>query len=183
MIRWDAIRCKLGAAMMAEWDRRGICWLSLAETLSDVKRQQHQLVAMASAIMGDQPQLCRDANLRDDLEAILSEVEVGKSPPQRPLFLHGTDFQRRVWSALLEIPPGVTRSYSEVASQLGRPGCQRAVAQACARNRIALLIPCHRLIGSDGRLRGYRWGIDRKQRLLQWEQQAVGDQQNRISIR
>lgn len=89
-----------------------------------------------------------------------------------PLDVRGTSFQRQVWTALQQIPFGETRSYGDVAALLGRPEAARAVARACGANRIAIVVPCHRVIGAGGALRGYRWGIDRKRRLLQLEAQV-----------
>ncbi|MEM6336424.1 MAG: methylated-DNA--[protein]-cysteine S-methyltransferase, partial [Bacteroidota bacterium] len=86
-----------------------------------------------------------------------------------PVDVRGTALQRQVWAALRQIPVGETRSYGEVAASIGRPRAARAVAQACGANRVALAVPCHRVIGSDGALRGYRWGIDRKRALLDAE--------------
>ena len=85
------------------------------------------------------------------------------------LDVRGTAFQRRVWKALREIPAGSTASYSEVASRIGSPKSARAVASACASNKIAVAIPCHRVLRTDGSLSGYRWGVERKRSLLQRE--------------
>lgn len=94
----------------------------------------------------------------------------GLDPPEPvPLDLRGTSFQMGVWQALLAIPRGETRSYAQVAAAIGRPGASRAVAGACAANRVALLVPCHRVIRSDGGTSGYRWGSWRKQILLDLE--------------
>jgi len=86
-----------------------------------------------------------------------------------PTDLRGTAFQQRVWEALRAIPYGETRSYAEVAAAIGRPSAARAVARACATNRVALVVPCHRVVGSGGNLSGYRWGIARKKALLDRE--------------
>ena len=86
-----------------------------------------------------------------------------------PTDLRGTAFQQRVWNALRAIPYGETRSYAQVAAAIGRPTATRAVARACATNPAALVVPCHRVIGSSGALRGYRWGLARKQALLDQE--------------
>jgi AraC family transcriptional regulator of adaptative response/methylated-DNA-[protein]-cysteine methyltransferase len=83
--------------------------------------------------------------------------------------VRGTAFQERVWQALREIPPGSTASYAEIAQRIGSPRAVRAVAQACAANSIAVAIPCHRVVRSDGALSGYRWGVERKRRLLDRE--------------
>lgn len=86
-----------------------------------------------------------------------------------PLELIGTAFQQRVWQALMTIPGGQTRSYAELAGMLGQPRAARAVARACAQNRLAVLVPCHRIIRGDSSLGGYRWGLPRKDELLQRE--------------
>ncbi|HMB93472.1 MAG TPA: methylated-DNA--[protein]-cysteine S-methyltransferase, partial [Rhodothermales bacterium] len=90
--------------------------------------------------------------------------------PTVPVELQGTDFQRRVWKTLQKIPYGTTRSYSEVAEMLGQPEAARAVARACASNKVALVIPCHRVVRKAGGAGGYRWGSHRKQRLLDQEE-------------
>ena len=86
-----------------------------------------------------------------------------------PLDVRGTAFQRKVWETLQRIPRGSTRSYAEIARELGQPAAARAVAQACASNRLALVIPCHRVVREDGGLGGYRWGLERKRALLERE--------------
>ncbi|MNN83869.1 Bifunctional transcriptional activator/DNA repair enzyme Ada [compost metagenome] len=86
-----------------------------------------------------------------------------------PLDLRGTAFQERVWQALRTIPPGTTASYAEIAQRIGAPKAVRAVAQACAANSLAVAIPCHRVVRSDGNLSGYRWGVERKRQLLERE--------------
>jgi AraC family transcriptional regulator of adaptative response/methylated-DNA-[protein]-cysteine methyltransferase len=86
-----------------------------------------------------------------------------------PLHIQGTAFQQRVWQKLCEIPPGKTWSYSRVAEELGQPKAIRAVARACAANAIAIAIPCHRVVRTDGNLSGYRWGVKRKAKLLRIE--------------
>ena len=98
----------------------------------------------------------------------------GKSPHvELPLDVRATAFQWRVWRHLQAIPYGETRTYSEVAAAIGKPTAMRAVARACATNPVALLIPCHRVVGSDGSLRGYRWGVARKEKLITAERKAV----------
>jgi AraC family transcriptional regulator of adaptative response/methylated-DNA-[protein]-cysteine methyltransferase len=88
-----------------------------------------------------------------------------------PLDLRGTAFQERVWQALRAIPAGSTASYAEIAQRIGSPRAVRAVAQACAANALAVAIPCHRVVRSDGNLSGYRWGVERKRELLARESQ------------
>ncbi len=87
-----------------------------------------------------------------------------------PLDIRATAFQERVWRLLTTIPYGETRTYSQIAEQLGQPTAARAVATACASNTLAVLIPCHRVVGKNGSVSGYRWGIDRKRKLLETEQ-------------
>ncbi len=107
------------------------------------------------------------------IDSLLSYLE-GRSPhPELPFSIRATAFQRAVWEALQAIPPGETRSYGEIAAAIGRPGAARAVARACAANRIALAIPCHRVVRSDGSEGGYRWGVDRKRALLALERDAL----------
>jgi len=101
---------------------------------------------------------------------VVLEALAGTAPrPDLPLDLQATAFQHRVWQELRAIPRGETRSYAEVARRLGAPRAARAVARACATNRVALLVPCHRVVESGGGLGGYRWGIDRKRALLDSE--------------
>jgi AraC family transcriptional regulator, regulatory protein of adaptative response / methylated-DNA-[protein]-cysteine methyltransferase len=90
-----------------------------------------------------------------------------------PLDVRGTAFQQRVWQALREIPIGSTASYSEIANRIGLPKAVRAVAQACASNAIAVAIPCHRVVRTGGALSGYRWGVERKRKLLEREKTAA----------
>jgi AraC family transcriptional regulator of adaptative response/methylated-DNA-[protein]-cysteine methyltransferase len=110
--------------------------------------------------------LQRDDHAMSDVMAALRALCSGATAPDLPIDVHGTAFQARVWSALREIPPGQTRTYTEVASSIGKPSSVRAVARACATNPVALAIPCHRVIRSDGSLAGYRWGLAVKQSLL-----------------
>jgi AraC family transcriptional regulator of adaptative response/methylated-DNA-[protein]-cysteine methyltransferase len=96
-----------------------------------------------------------------------------EAQPELPLDVRGTAFQAQVWRALQKIPPGQTTTYREIAAALGRPRAVRAVARACAGNDLAVLVPCHRVVRSDGTLAGYRWGIERKRALLAREQEAA----------
>lgn len=105
----------------------------------------------------------------DHLAEIIACVENPKLKPALPLDVRGTAFQQRVWQALREIPAGSTLSYAQVAEKIGSPKSVRAVAGACAANAIAVAIPCHRVVRSDGNLSGYRWGVERKRALLDRE--------------
>jgi len=110
-----------------------------------------------------------DARLKDAVTAILKSLDGEKTILTLPLDLHATAFQMRVWSELRKIPYGETRTYAQVAEAVGNPKAVRAVARACATNPVALVNPCHRVIASDGKLSGYRWGIERKKELLDGE--------------
>ena len=93
-----------------------------------------------------------------------------------PLDIRGTAFQAQVWRALQKIPPGQTATYTEIAKALGRPQAVRAVAQACASNKLAVLVPCHRVVRTDGDLAGYRWGVERKRALIARERETVTEE-------
>lgn len=108
------------------------------------------------------------------LDALCAGLD-GRGPwPELPLDLRGTAFQMRVWRFLQDIPAGTTRSYAEVAAGIGAPAAMRAVGAACAANRVAVLVPCHRVLRGDGALGGYRWGLERKRALLAAEARAAG---------
>lgn len=102
-------------------------------------------------------------------DAVTAHLDAGK-PLTLPKGLDGTPFQRAVWAAIVNIPRGETRTYAQLASSMGRPSATRAVARACATNRLALVIPCHRVLGAGGKMTGYRWGVERKRALLAIEQ-------------
>jgi AraC family transcriptional regulator of adaptative response/methylated-DNA-[protein]-cysteine methyltransferase len=142
---------------------RGLCWLALGATSAEAETSLREEFPLAT--------LHRDASLSQLVEMALANVregsDLGRSPAQ--LDLRGTVFQLRVWQALRAIPRGETRSYSQLARELGNPNATRAVARACATNRVALLVPCHRVVGASGSLTGYRWGVGRKQMLLETE--------------
>ena len=112
------------------------------------------------------------AEFEATLAQLVTQVEQPRQPLSLPLDVHGTAFQQRVWQALRTIAPGQTRSYAQVAAQIQAPRAYRAVAQACGANPLAVVIPCHRVVGSDGRLSGYRWGVERKAELLRREHAA-----------
>ena len=126
--------------------------------------------------------LRHDPSLSRLVDAALESVREGTdlvrkaAAPEVPgaLDLRGTVFQLRVWQALRQIPRGETRSYSQLAREMGEPKATRAVARACALNRVALLVPCHRVVGASGSLTGYRWGLARKRQLLKAESTASG---------
>lgn len=110
-----------------------------------------------------------DATLRHRLQQAAQWIDSPTPGISIPLDIQGTPFQRSVWKALLEIPMGQTTTYAAIARRIGQPSAARAVARACAANSIAVLIPCHRVVRSDGELGGYRWGMARKENLLRRE--------------
>jgi AraC family transcriptional regulator, regulatory protein of adaptative response / methylated-DNA-[protein]-cysteine methyltransferase len=114
-------------------------------------------------------ELRRREDLNEMLDQVLSSLTEHPAALDLPLDLRATAFQMRVWEALRCIPRGETRTYSEIACAIGQPTAVRAVARACATNPVAVVIPCHRVVGSDGKLTGYRWGVERKQKLLELE--------------
>ncbi len=148
---------------------RGLCWLALAGSEAD-----------AEATLRDEfpeAKLHADASLSGFVQTALESVREGTDLSESrkladALDLRGTVFQLRVWQALRNIPRGETRSYSQLAREMGDPNSTRAVARACATNRVAVLVPCHRVVGASGSLTGYRWGIDRKRQLLDAERKA-----------
>jgi AraC family transcriptional regulator of adaptative response/methylated-DNA-[protein]-cysteine methyltransferase len=145
---------------------RGLCWLSLAATAEEAEASLRTEFPAA--------ELRRDPSLSRLVEAALQAVRDGSDLSgnrglEGALDLRGTVFQLRVWQALRQIPRGETRTYSEVAREMGEPNATRAVARACAMNRVALVVPCHRVVGASGSLTGYRWGVERKRELLEAE--------------
>jgi AraC family transcriptional regulator of adaptative response/methylated-DNA-[protein]-cysteine methyltransferase len=144
---------------------RGLCWLALGATSAEAEVSLREEFPLAT--------LKRDPSLSALVDAALRVVDDQPNPTKKlaPLQvdLRGTAFQLRVWQALRQIPRGETRSYSQLARQMGMPNATRAVARACATNRVAIVVPCHRVVGASGSLTGYRWGVERKRQLLEAE--------------
>lgn len=164
-IRFAVAQCSLGALLVAASDT-GICEIALdADPEQLVRGLQDRF--KAARLIG------ADAAFETWVAAVVGFVEDPSRGLDLPLDVRGTAFQRRVWEALREIPPGATATYAEIAARIGSPRAVRAVARACATNNIALAIPCHRIVRTDGALAGYRWGIDRKRELLAREAQAA----------
>lgn len=164
-IGWCIARSPFGW-MIAGATGRGLCWLALAGTAAEAQASLRTEFPLAT--------LHRDSALSKWVEKAVASVRssaagVQEQAAPEALDLRGTAFQLRVWQALRQIPRGQTRSYSELARQLGDTKATRAVARACATNRVALLVPCHRVVGASGSLTGYRWGVDRKRKLLDAE--------------
>jgi AraC family transcriptional regulator of adaptative response/methylated-DNA-[protein]-cysteine methyltransferase len=149
---------------------RGLCWLSLAGTKHEAEASLRE--EFPAATLKRDPSL--EAMVEAALRVVVGEISPSKrsAAPQVPpqaLDLRGTAFQLKVWQALRRIPRGETRSYSQLARELGDPKATRAVARACATNRVAIVVPCHRVVGASGSLTGYRWGLERKRMLLEAE--------------
>jgi AraC family transcriptional regulator of adaptative response/methylated-DNA-[protein]-cysteine methyltransferase len=161
-IGWSAALSRFGWVLVGATER-GLCWLSIAGSEAEAEATLRAEFPAAA--------LHRDAALTSWVEAALATVEDGDAGrgPELKLDLRGTAFQLRVWQALREIPRGETRSYSQLAREMGDPKSTRAVARACATNRVALVVPCHRVVGVSGSLTGYRWGVERKRQLLEME--------------
>lgn len=156
--------------MMAAFGDSGICFLQFGSS----HRVLQSTVQAAFPLALVNPCTARHRDTIRDLEIRIHLMLEGGEETKRPtLELHGTAFQKAVWVCLQTIPSGEVRSYSEVAEAIGRPRAVRAVASACAGNNIALLIPCHRVIGASGALGGYRWGLNKKASLLKAEERGL----------
>ena len=159
----------LGAALMAA-TRRGVCFAQFGEdeeVLLEQLRAEFPNAALVASSAQEAPEL--DAWITA-LDAHLAD---GAPRPDLPLDLRGTAFQMKVWRFLLSVREGEVISYGEVADRIEQPGAARAVASACAANRVAVLVPCHRVLRGDGNLGGYRWGLDRKRTLLAAERSTA----------
>jgi AraC family transcriptional regulator of adaptative response/methylated-DNA-[protein]-cysteine methyltransferase len=141
---------------------RGICWLTFGDEPGAMLEELRAAFPKAT-LYND------ESRLYAWFETVRDFVLLPREALDLPVDIQGTAFQSRVWKALRQIPLGNTASYSDVAKRIGEPTATRAVASACANNKIAVLIPCHRVIASDGRLSGYRWGTQRKRELLKRE--------------
>ncbi len=167
-ISFDVVASPLGRLLVAATEV-GLCFLAFGD-------DDGALVSEVQAEFKHAARINRDeAGLRAVLEDVIEHLETGRLPSRSlRLDVQGTAFQRRVWQALLAIPSGGVLSYAELGLEMGMPAGQRAVAKGCATNKVSLLIPCHRIVRSDGALGGYRWGVKRKQRLLAMESARIG---------
>jgi len=161
VIRHAVAPCWLGLVLIAATEA-GICALFFGDEEDTLIAALHARFPAAAIEPGG-------AALGGRLDAVLAALEEPALAAALPLDIRGTAFQQRVWQALREIPPGKTATYTDIARRLGASRAVRAVAGACAANPVAVAIPCHRIIRSDGNLAGYRWGVERKRQLLQRE--------------
>ena len=152
--------CPLGKLLIAATPR-GLCSVILGDSDKELARQLRAQFPLAKI----QP----EPRLASMLVLVVSQFSKHPATLDLPLDLRATAFQMRVWEALRRIPRGETRSYAQLAASLGQPTAARAVARACATNPVAVVVPCHRVIGSNGKLTGYRWGVERKKKLLEIE--------------
>jgi len=153
--------CSLGSILVAR-SAKGICAIFLGDDPDALVHQLQDRFPQATLVGGD--------NAFEKLVArVIGFVDAPSVGLDLPLDVRGTAFQRRVWRALREIPAGSTASYRDIAMRIGAPGAVRAVAQACGANPLAVAIPCHRVVRTDGNLSGYRWGVERKRSLLEKE--------------
>lgn len=157
-IRFAVAQCSLGALLVAATSR-GLCAISLGDDPDTLLHDLQDRFPKAELVGAD-------AEFERWIAQVVGFVESPRLGLSLPLDVRGTAFQQRVWQALREVPAGETASYAQIAERIGAPRAVRAVAQACASNRLAVAIPCHRIVRNDGALSGYRWGVERKRALL-----------------
>lgn len=161
IIRFAVAPCSLGSVLTAS-SAKGVCAILMGDDLG--------MLAMDLQDRFPKAQLSgADRGSEGVLAQVIAIIEEPRAVAELPLDVRGTAFQKRVWNALRGIPPGQTLSYTELAQRIGCPAAVRAVAGACAANAHAVAIPCHRVVRSDGSLAGYRWGVERKRKLLERE--------------
>jgi AraC family transcriptional regulator of adaptative response/methylated-DNA-[protein]-cysteine methyltransferase len=165
-VRYAVAPCPLGWLLIAATSR-GICAIDLGDTPEALLERVRLLDPLAEP--------SDDSVITAWLTALVSLIEQPTQPGQLPLDVLGSPLQRRVWTALQAIPVGTTRTYASIAAEIGQPTAARAVATACAANRLAIVIPCHRVVRSSGEVSGYRWGSERKRALLQREAATVAE--------
>ena len=165
-IRWSLADTALGLALVATTER-GVCMIELGD---DAAALESKLRTEFPKARLERVDAGRDEFLAPRLRAV-ADALAGKQA-QVPLDIIGTAFQKKVWDALMRIPRGETRSYAQIAREVGQPTASRAVARACASNHLAILVPCHRVVRGDGSLGGYRWGLPLKQKVLERERAA-----------
>jgi AraC family transcriptional regulator of adaptative response/methylated-DNA-[protein]-cysteine methyltransferase len=156
--------CSLGSILVAQ-SAKGVCAILLDDDPDALVRDLQDRFPRATLVGGD-------AAFEKVVAQVIGFVEAPALGLDLPLDVRGTAFQQRVWQALREIPAGTTASYAEIAARIGAPNGARAVAHACGANALAVAIPCHRVVRTDGSLSGYRWGVERKRSLLELEGMA-----------
>ena len=164
-IRYTIVTSPLGQLLVAVTER-GVCAVRMSDTDTELEKDLRAEFP-AATIKRD------DSALREPVRKVLDHLTNREPQLDLPLDIRATAFQRQVWELLRAIPYGQTVSYGDVAKALGKPGAVRAVGRACATNPVALVIPCHRVVREDQSLGGYRWGLERKQKLLQHERSVT----------
>jgi len=164
-IRFAIGECSLGSILVAQ-SERGVCAILLGDDPDQLARDLQDQFSQATLVGGD-------AAFESLVARVVGMIEAPGTGADLPLDVRGTAFQQRVWRALRKIPVGSTASYADIAKKIGAPASVRAVAQACGANVLAVAIPCHRVVRSDGALSGYRWGVERKRALLDRETGAA----------
>ncbi len=163
-IRYAMVGTPLGRMLVAATER-GLCAVRFGETVAELERDLRTEFHAAELHRDDKA-------MREYVKPLLAAIRGEKTSIDLPLDVRATAFQKKVWDQLRQIPRGETRSYADIAREIGSPAAVRAVARACASNPVAITVPCHRVIRSDGELAGYRWGIERKKKLLDREREA-----------
>jgi AraC family transcriptional regulator, regulatory protein of adaptative response / methylated-DNA-[protein]-cysteine methyltransferase len=164
-IKFATGKSELGAVLVAR-SSAGVCAILIDDRVEGLKRDLVEQFTDAKFVRSDRA-------LRSDLDKILTFIKTPAKGLDLALDIRGTPFQRRVWTALLGVRVGYKITYAALASRIGEPRAIRAVANACAANAIALAIPCHRVVRSDGALAGYRWGAERKRSMVEKEAEAI----------
>ncbi len=160
-IRTAVRSCSLGQLLVAA-SSRGICFIAIGDDAESLFRDLRKRFSRATFLESDPA-------FEELVAQAVARVEDPRLDWNLPLDIRGTAFQQRVWAALRNIPAGATASYTDIAAQIGAPSAVRAVAQACGANKLAIAIPCHRIVRRDGGISGYRWGVERKRTLLRKE--------------
>jgi len=164
-LKFTTGKSELGNVLVAR-SAAGVCAILIGDSIEALQRDLADEFTNSKLLRDD-------SALHADLDKVLTFINTPKEGLDLPLDIRGMPFQRRVWDGLLGVRVGYKITYAALASRIGEPGAARAVASACAANAIALAIPCHRVVGSDGALAGYRWGMERKRALLEKEAKAV----------
>jgi AraC family transcriptional regulator of adaptative response/methylated-DNA-[protein]-cysteine methyltransferase len=163
-IQYAMVASPLGRVLVAATPR-GLCAVRFGESASELERELREEFS-AAEVRRD------DAALQPYVQPLLASLRGEDTTIDLPLDIRATAFQKRVWEALRTIPAGETRSYTDVARTIGNPKAVRAVARACASNPVAVVVPCHRVVSKSGESSGYRWGVERKKKLLEQERRA-----------
>ena len=163
---YTVAECALGHVLVA-MTGRGVCRVILGDDGNALVRQLEGELHAATLV-------ANDPAVRDVAAAVVAAASGAALQRPLPLDLQGTAFQQRVWKELTRIPRGETVTYGELARRVGAPGATRAVGTACGANPVAVVVPCHRVLRGDGELGGYRWGVERKRRLLDSERDTEG---------